>query len=196
MKWSDELKTYIPYNWEVKSLKDILKKNNKSVVSINSNVDTIDLSVMPSNSLSLNQVNNSINFTTNLFEMNEGDLLFGSIRPYLHKAGIAPVNGYVAGTVHSYNVIKDYNYNLALSLLTSKDLFNFALKVSTGTKMPIVSNDNLLNFKFAYSEDIAKLFSNLDIKSKIISNIQENIKLQQLRDYLLPLLMNGQVSIA
>ena len=195
MKWSNELKTYIPYGWNVKTLKDILKKNNAPVISISSNVDTIDLSVMPSDSLSLNQINNSDNFTTNLFEMNEGDLLFGSIRPYLHKAGIAPIKGYVAGTVHSYSVIDSFNYNLALSILTSKDLFNYAVKVSTGTKMPIVSSDNLLNFKFAYSEDIAKLFSNLDIKSKIIKNIQENFKLIKIRDYLLPLLMNGQATI-
>ena len=194
MKWSEDLKANIPQNWEVKRLKDILIKNAESV-SIEANTNTIDLSVMPSNSFALNQINISNNFTTNLFKMNEGDLLFGSIRPYLHKAGIAPVNGYVAGTVHSYKSINNDDYNLALAILTSDDLFNYAVKVSSGTKMPIVTSDNLLNYKFAYSKDIVKLFSKLDIKSKIIHNIQENIKLQKMRDYLLPLLMNGQVLI-
>ncbi len=194
MKYSPELKTEIPFDWEVKSLKDLLIKNNKSVV-IKRNMDTIDLSVMPSDSFSLNKINNSDNFTTNLFEMNEGDLLFGSIRPYLHKAGIAPLNGYVAGTVHSYKVKNDYDYNFALMILTSKDLFDYAVKVSSGTKMPVVSSDNLLEYKFPYSKDISKKFSKIDIKSIVVKNIKENIKLQELRDFLLPLLMNGQVYI-
>ena len=194
MKYSPELKIDIPFTWEIKTLKDLLIENSESV-TIKPNIDTIDLSVMPSDSFSLNQINNSNSFTSNLFKMKEGDLLFGSIRPYLHKAGIAPVNGYVAGTVHSYKVKNDYDYNLALLILTSKDLFNYAVKVSGGTKMPVVSSDNLLNFKFAYSSKIAKLLSEIDIKSIIINNVQENIKLQKIRNYLLPLLMNAQISL-
>ena len=45
-------------------------------------------------------------------------------------------------------------------------------------------------------KEISKALSQIDIKSRIIKNIQENICLQNLRDYLLPLLMNNQVSIA
>ena len=194
MKWSSELKIYIPEAWNVVRLRDILFKNSESV-EIKNDISTIDLSIMPCNSFSISNLNVSDNFTTNLYKMNEGDLLFGSIRPYLHKAGIAPVNGYVAGTIHSYTVKNDYDYNLALFILTSMDVFNYAVRVSSGTKMPVVSSDNLLDFKFPYSTEISKMFSTIEIKSKVINNIKEIITLTEKRNYLLPLLINGQVTI-
>ncbi|WP_429977458.1 hypothetical protein, partial [Mycoplasmopsis bovis] len=42
-----------------------------------------------------------------------GDILFGSIRPYLHKAGFAPFDGVVAGTVHSFKPINNNYYNFS-----------------------------------------------------------------------------------
>ena len=120
---------------------------------------------MPSDSFAINTLNISNNFTTNLFKMHEGDLLFGSIRPYLHKAGLAPVDGYVAGTIHSYTAKNDYDYNLLLLTLCSIDVFNYAVNVSGGTKMPVVTSENLLEYKFPYSKQVSYEFSKLDIKN-------------------------------
>ena len=194
MKWNSELQRYIPEGWTSVSLGEILKKN-RSAFDYKSEQPTIDLSVMPSSSIALNQLNSSIMFSSNLFNMREGDILFGSIRPYLKKSGIAPCDGVFAGTIHSYSVKNTSDYNFALFTLCRDAFFDYAVKVSTGTKMPVISNDNILSFKVPYSESVVAKFNNIKVKKNICKNVQESQKLVKLRDLLLPMLMNGQATI-
>lgn len=194
MVWNSNLQRDIPEGWSCVSLGDILKKNT-SAFDYKTEQLTIDLSVMPSSSIALDQLNSSTMFSTNLFNMNEGDILFGSIRPYLKKAGIAPCNGVVAGTIHSYHVKKSSDYNFALFTLCRDAFFDYAVQVSTGTKMPVISSDNILAFKVPHSETIAARFNSIDVKSIICKNVQESQNLVKIRDWLLPMLMNGQAII-
>lgn len=194
MIYNTILKTEIPEGWEVKKLGDILTKNTCSF-DYKSVQPTIDLSVMPSDSIALSQINSSNNFTSNLFVMKKKDILFGSIRPYLHKAGIAPCDGVVAGTVHSYRIRNSNDYNFALLTICRSQFFDYALNISYGTKMPIVNSDDILDYKVPYSAEVSKLFNEIDIADCITNLISENHRLTKLRDELLPLLMNGQVSV-
>lgn len=195
MVWNDLLKKKIPLGWEVKTLSELLKKNTQSFDYL-SVQPTIDLSVMPSDSIALSQINSSDNFSTNLYVMKKGDILFGSIRPYLHKAGIAPCDGAVAGTVHSYHTINPNDYNFSMLTMARDSFFDYAVNTSSGTKMPVVSSDSILSFKFAYSKEVAKKFNSVPIMEIITRNVQETQRLIKLRDFLLPLLMNGQATIA
>ena len=194
MVWNPELKREIPAGWNVVSLSDILDKNIDPF-DFSSVESTIDLSVMPQNSIALNEFNNSSNFSTNLYKMKKGDILFGSIRPYLKKAGFAPCDGVVAGTVHSYRVKEPELFNFALMTLCRENFFNYAVNTSSGTKMPVVGSDSILCYKFAFSRNVVNQFARLDLLNSISNNINENQKLMKLRDYLLPLLMNGQATI-
>lgn len=195
MVWNEELKREIPANWEVKSLSQILKKNANPFDYASKQI-TIDLSVMTSDSISVSSFSSSDSFSTNLFEMNKGDILFGSIRPYLHKACIAPCNGVVAGTVHSYQTINPVDYNFALMTMVRSSFFDYAVNVSTGTKMPVVSSDSILSYKVPYCEELVKKYSEFSIAKPITDNSMENYILNELRDWLLPMLMNGQATIS
>lgn len=192
MVWNEELKREIPMNWEIKKLKDIVYLGNDKKYN-GPNIKTIDMSVMPSNSISLNELNDSDNFETNLFKMKKYDILFGSIRPYLKKAGIAPCDGAFAGTVHCFRCYNDYDYNFALETLTSENMFDYACKNSKGSKMPVIGADRILEYPVPYNEEIVRKFNSFDFKKIIVSNIMQNQELASLRDFLLPLLMNGQV---
>lgn len=195
MKYSEELGREIPADWEVITLGTLLERNS-SPFDYSSTQPTIDLSVMPQGSIMLNQLNSSNNFATNLFEMNEGDILFGSIRPYLKKAGIAPCNGVYAGTVYSYKPKNENDFNFAIITMCRDSFFDYAVQISQGTKMPVVKSENLMNYKLAYNPQISKQFNEtLQLKKIICSKAQENQKLAQLRDWLLPMLMNGQVRV-
>lgn len=198
MVWNEELKRDIPEGWEVKKLKDILKKNNKKF-NLNSkkhNINTIDLSVMPNSSMCLYEKNTSDEFETNLFEMNKFDILFGGIRPYLLKAGFAPFDGLVTGTVHSFSVINEYDYNFSLLTMVHDSMFQFAISNSKGTKMPVVAADDLLEYRIVYDKNIVKKFNEIIVFKEMISkNILENQTLIELRDWLLPILMNGQIKL-
>lgn len=193
MIWSEELKREIPEGWESIKLKKIVKKINR-VYDYNKESKTYDLSIMPSNSISINDTSSSKDFETNLFAVKEGDILFGSIRPYLRKAGIASYDGAVAGTIHCYEVIKESDYNLALFTLTSENMFKYAINNSKGTKMPVITSDDLLEFMLPYNEEIAKKFNKIKIRDIIIANVKQSNELASLQKFLLPLLMNGQVT--
>ena len=195
MEWNDVLNRHIPVGWKVKSLAELMKKNT-TAFDYASTQPAIDLSVMPSGSIALSQLNTSDNFTTNLYQMKKGDILFGSIRPYLHKAGFAPCDGVVAGTVHSYSVKNENDYNFALITVSRNAFFDYAVNVSSGTKMPVVSSDSVLAYKIPYNNEIVSRFNDIALMETIASNVQENQKLIELRDWLLPMLMNGQATIS
>ena len=194
MVWNPEMKREIPANWSVKSLGDILVKNSEAF-DFKSELPAIDLSVMPSESIAIEELNTSKNFTTNLYIMHQGDILFGSIRPYLHKAGFAPCDGVVAGTIYSYRVKKQSDYNFALFALCRNSFFDYAVNVSSGTKMPVANSTSLLTYKVAYCSAIVEKFNDFSITSTIAENIQECQKMISLRDWLLPMLMNGQATV-
>lgn len=195
MIWNNELKREIPENWNAKMLGDLLTKNTEKLQDYN-NIPTIDLSVMQPDNFALGELNTSNNFTTNLFVMHKGDLMFGSIRPYLHKAGIAPCDGAFAGTVHSYKPIDNTDYNVCLSALISNDIFSFAVKNAKGTKMPVIASDDLLQYKIPYNKGVSKQFTKLlDIKNIVCNCMMQNNMLVQLKNNILPLLINGQLNI-
>lgn len=195
MVWNEDLQREIPIGWECRTLDDILTKNTNPF-DYQTTEPTVDLSVMPSSSIALDKLNISDSFSTNLFTMAEGDILFGSIRPYLKKAGIAPCNGVFAGTIYSYSVKRSSDYNFALFTLCRDAFFDYAVRVSSGTKMPVISSENLLAYKTAYSAKIADQFNVIDAKNVICKNVQEIQQLTKLRDWLLPMLMNGQATIS
>jgi len=198
MIYNEELKRVIPRDWVVAPLS---KFTNKNAIPCKDDeykdCEIIDLSIMHSNSMSINNRTLSGTFNTNLFRMKKYDILFGSIRAYLRKAGIAPFDGAVNGTIHSYLPKKEYNYSFLVCSLINETMFKYAIFHSKGTKMPVIESDELLKYKIPYSKEVSILFNKkvFTFWNKIISNVEQNHELIQIRDFLLPLLMNGQVKI-
>ncbi len=197
MVWNAELKRAIPAGWEVLRMNKLLSKNIvKFNFDSNKSIDTIDLSVMPSSTMCLNQKNSSDFFSTNLFILNKFDILFGAIRPYLLKAGFSPFDGLVTGTVHSFKTKNKNFYNFVLLTMVSNSMFDFAISNCKGTKMPVIGTDDLLSYKVAFNEQVAIKFNNLfEFKHLIANNIKQNQTLANLRNWLLPMLMNGQIKV-
>lgn len=196
MVWNEELKREIPVGWAIKEMNKLLVKNNLKYDHKGEGKDTIDLSVMPSGTMCLYDRNHSSSFSTNLFYLKKYDILFGSIRPYLLKAGFAPFDGLITGTVHSYRTVNPNYYNFSILTMIHDSIFNHAMANSKGTKMPVIGSDDLLGYKVAVNEEVICLFNNhFSFKELIANNINENQKLTELRDWLLPMLMNGQVKI-
>ena len=78
-----------------------------------------------------------------------------------------------------------------------KDYFRFA-KAKSGNTFANMNKDDFSSIKsIRPTEDILKSFSNTLEPSldKILINSKENNKLAELRDWLLPMLMNGQVTV-
>jgi len=68
----------------------------------------------------------------------------------------------------------------------------------TGSIQKKINQKNLLSVNiFMPDDDLLKKFAtfSIPIRKKLINNIEENQKLTQLRDWLLPMLMNEQVGV-
>ncbi|KXT92302.1 Type I restriction-modification system, specificity subunit S [Streptococcus mitis] len=79
-----------------------------------------------------------------------------------------------------------------------EDLYQYLVKLSTGSARDNLSQDMIKNIKVVIpSNDILDRF--YDFSNNIIKEItkkqQENEQLTQLRDWLLPMMMNGQVKV-
>lgn len=200
MIWNEELKRDIPKNWEVKTLGDYLIRNNQKIKDKQDweNEKLIDLANMPSFSMCINEYDYGRKLNSNIYKLNAFDILFGSIRPYLGKAGFSPFDGVVAGTVHSFQVKTMDFYGFCLITLIRKSFFDYAVSRSKGTKMPVIAYDDILNFKVVVPQDeaIIKEFNTIIISyvKQIKLNIEQNNELTELREFLLPMLMNGQIT--
>ena len=60
-------------------------------------------------------------------------------------------------------------------------------------KMPVISSDSILDYKVPYNNKIARRYNEIPLIAIISSHIQENQKLISLRDWILPMLMNGRL---
>ncbi|MCX8093722.1 MAG: restriction endonuclease subunit S [Candidatus Goldbacteria bacterium] len=191
----------IPEGWEIRKLKDIIIKNRKKIKDKNKwkNLKVIDLSVMPNFSIVINNFNNGENFQTNIFELNEYDILFGSIRPYFGKAGFSPIKGAVTGTVHSFRPKEKIYFSYILLTIANKNFIDYAIRYSKGTKMPIIDWNNLVDFIITLPQNKKIIFHFEIIVKSLIDKIKENIlqnqTLSQLRDSLLPRLMSGKIRL-
>lgn len=186
----------IPKGWSIQTLKDLIVKQKNKILP-NEKYKLIDMASMPSYSISLSQYEPGNKLNTNTFSMEKYSFLYGSIRPYLGKYGIAPFNGITTGTIHNFKSKIMNNYSFVASLVFSNKFNDYCIQLSHGTKMPIVKWNDFIDYKFAFNDRLASLYDET-IKSnylKIVENVLVSQKLAEIRDTLLPKLMNGEIEV-
>lgn len=191
----------VPEGWEGKTLGDICYDVRNSVSPDKISFDTpyIGLEHMPRRSISLSEWGFASDVNSTKLSFTEGDFLFGKIRPYFHKVGIAFVNGI---TSSDSIVFRPYEESLyALTIMTiSSDIFiaTTSQQVKEGSKMPRADWKQMKKFQVLLPKsDILSKFN--EYTSPIFSQLRllcfENKNLAAARDLLLPRLMSGEVVV-
>lgn len=127
-----------------------------------------------------------------------GDVLFGKLRPYFHKVVSAPTDG-VAST--DILVLRPHRAELAgysLAALSSDSVVAKCSAASAGTKMPRTSWADLASCEVPWpGEEEALKFSEtvIAIRDCVESLLRESWTLAELRDALLPALMDGTIRV-
>ena len=82
--------------------------------------------------------------------------------------------------------------------MTLKSLNKKMKTISSGSIQKVINNANVNEFNFAYNRKEIEQFSAIAVPifKKLEQIAHENKKLTDLRDWLLPLLMNGQATLA
>jgi len=190
----------IPEGWELGTLGDIAKHPRRSIQpdTIEPDVPYIALEHMPKRCIALSDWGVAERLESNKFEFKKGEILFGKLRPYFHKVGVAPVDGVCSTDIVVVAPQEPHWFELVLGLVSSDEFVEFTNAGSTGTKMPRTSWADMAQYKFVKPpRAIAKAFSNQIRPSveRIIAGIHESRSLAALRDALMPKLISGELRI-
>lgn len=202
MVWNDQLKREIPKDWEVRKLKEIISVNGTAIQSADEypNLPYTPIDYLPKKTMSFagGESSESANSSLQIYE--ENNILLGAMRVYFHRVCIAAQRGITRSTTM---VLKPHDSNslpYAYQILNMDSTITYANKVSVGTQQPYVNWDDALDsFLFPYPSDESLIQKYCEIVWPIVNKVKalciENHELTQLRDWLLPMLMNGQATV-
>ena len=190
----------IPKGWDIGNICSFSEKITERFKKDDdwSHEKLIDLSRMPSNSISLDSYGNGEELSTSVCKFKKYDFLFGSIRPYFNKAGICPFDGISNTSVFIMRAKNIYDRGFLYFYASSKNTFEKSVQYSGGTKMPAIKWDDFKEFKITIpNTSLRQSFSEIvnPMIDKIIYNIEEQKILMDLRDSLLPKLISGELKI-
>ena len=190
----------IPKGWRIGRFGDVAENPRRSVKpeEIEGATPYIALEHMPKRCVALATWGVADGLESHKYKFKRGEILFGKLRPYFHKVGIAPIDGVCSTDIVVIAPKSPAWFSYLLAHSSSDEFVEFTNAGSTGTKMPRTSWPEMSRYAVALPpEAIAVAFDQKirPMADKIISNIHESKALAQLRDTLLPKLISGEVRI-
>ena len=191
----------VPEGWEKQVLGDICLEVRETVspTTLEANTPYIGLEHIPRRSITLCEWGQAEQVTSSKHRFREGEILFGKIRPYFHKVGVALTDGVASSDAI---IIRPETPNLlALVLMTtSSDGFVAvtAQQMKEGSKMPRADWKQMQHYPVPLPPDgLLRAFSDLvdPILNQLKTMAFANKRLKDARDLLLPKLMNGEVRV-
>jgi type I restriction enzyme S subunit len=191
----------VPKGWAVGKFADIAVNHRRSVShdQIPEQTPYIALEHMPKHCIALSNWGTAdrVESGKSFFKTNE--ILFGKLRPYFHKVGIAPVDGVCSTDILVIAPFLPEWFGFALGHASSSAFVEHTSASSTGTKMPRTSWNELARYPVVLPPpQIAKVFNDLiqPICNSIIASIHESRSLLSTRDALIPKLIPGEIGLA
>ena len=189
-----------PIGWNRGVLADVAEspRRGASPADVAEATPYIGLEHMPRRSVALTDWESAGKVTSNKSAFKKGEFLFGKLRPYFHKIGLAPLDGICSTDIVVMNSrTSDWNaYTLAC--LSSDEFVNYTDRTSTGTKMPRTNWKVMGQYKiWLPSDKVAQAFQGLvqSLLDRLVANVHEARTLAQTRDLLLPKLMSGEIRL-
>ena len=189
----------VPQGWERKTLGSLCREIRDLVLPEALEPDTpyIGLEHIPRRSISLNEWGTAEQVTSSKSRFKAGEILFGKIRPYFHKVGVAFVDGVASSDAIVIRPADEKLHALVLMTMSSDEFVAVtAQQMKEGSKMPRADWKQMQ----AYSVPVppAGLLNSFDdtiqpVIAQLKSLSFANQKLRAARDLLLPRLMSGEL---
>ena len=158
----------------------------------------IGLEHMPRKSISLGDWASASEVISNKFRFERGEILFGKLRPYFHKVGVAVVDGVCSTDILVIRPKHPTWYGLVLFHASSDSFISHTIASSDGTKMPRTNWSDMARFEIAIPPiNLGRRFNQIiePMVDKIRANILAARTLAALRDTLLPKLLSGELRV-
>ncbi len=189
-----------PEGWGVKTLGDIADSPRRGVspADVESETPYIGLQHMPRRSIALTEWATAGQVSSAKSIFRRGELLFGKLRPYFHKVGIAAVDGVCSTDI--LVVVPNMNEwsSFLLCCVSSDEFVAYTDQTSTGTRMPRTSWKAMKQYGvFLPPNALVSAFQGVTepLLKRIIMNCHESQILAVLRDALLPGLVSGELRV-
>jgi type I restriction enzyme S subunit len=190
----------LPEGWENKVLGDLCFEVRETISpsSLEANTPYIGLEHMPRRSITLCEWGQAEQVTSSKHRFREREILFGKIRPYFHKVGVALTDGVASSDAIIIRPVNPHLLTLVL-MTTSSDAFVAvtAQQMKEGSKMPRADWKQMQKYPVPLPPDgLLRAFN--DFIDPILNQLKmlafANKQLCAARDLLLPKLMNGEVA--
>jgi len=190
----------IPEGWRVGTIGDVAEHPRRGLhpASIEPNAPYIALEHMPRRSIALSEWGTGDGLESNKFGFKRGEILFGKLRPYFHKVGVAPVDGVCSTDIVAVTPRRTGWFGFVLGHVSSVEFVEYTDAGSTGTKMPRTGWADMARYQVVLPpEPVAGAFTGLvqPAIERIIAGILESHTLAAIRDALLPKLISGGLRI-
>ena len=190
----------IPEGWEVKTLGDVAQERRQSVSPelMHAGMPFIGLDHMPRRSIALSEWGTAEGLASNKLKFDRGDILFGKLRPYFHKVGVALVDGVCSTDIVVVTPNSPDWFGFVLGHTSSVEFVNYTDATSTGTRMPRTKWKDMALYGVVMPDQALAATFNECIQawiSRIVSLTQEIRVLSTQRDALLPGLVSGDIGV-
>jgi len=190
----------IPRGWEIGTLGDIADHPRRGVRpnDMEPAIPYIALEHMPRRCIALSDWGAADGLESNKFKFKKGEILFGKLRPYFHKVGVAPVDGVCSTDIVVVTPRTEEWFGFVLGHISSDTFVEFTNAGSTGTRMPRTSWSEMARYRVVVPpESVTKAFTlhACPAVDHIIASIHESRTLADLRDTLLPKLISGELRV-
>lgn len=188
----------MPESWAMVELDRVARQCKTSINprEIEPNTPHIALEHMPKHCIALSKLSVAIDSASNKYVFKRGDILFGKLRPYFQKVGVAPVDGVCSTDIIVISPISQNWFGFILGHVSSTEFTDYVSARSTGTKMPRTNWTDMGRYNIVLPKlELAKHFTDIvhTFIDKIILNIHNSRMLAIKRDLLLSKLMSGKV---
>ncbi len=190
----------IPEGWKVGCLGDVADHPRRGIQpdDIEDGTPYIALEHMPKGRIALTEWGTADALESNKYVFKRGEILFGKLRPYFHKVGVAPVDGVCSTDIVVLTAASSNWFGFVLGHVSSSEFVEYTNAGSTGTKMPRTSWSDMARYELVLPpKPVAKAFTELMQPSvdRITAGIHQSRTLAALRDTLLPKLISGELRV-
>ena len=203
MVWNEELKREIPLGWEVKSLADITDVSTEQLNPMDfPNKDFKHYSIPAFDETGTYKIEKGEEIKSNKFSIKDTDVLVSKLNPWFSRViystddeDLISSTEFVVWRTNNI-AIKNYLYMIARDYSFTAYCTQSASGTSNSHKR--VNPSVMMKYQIVFDKETAKKFGTI-LGSTIkmyAKNKVESQTLTELRDWLLPMLMNGQLTVA
>lgn len=190
----------IPQGWHAGNLGAVSSNPRKQAKPEQIDPDTpyFGLEHLPRKSIALGDHGIAQGLASGKFWFERLDILFGKLRPYFHKVGLAPSRGICSTDILVLRPSRAAFHGFLLMHASSEALIDYATRLSNGAKMPRSSWKDISSYPVPIPPDpLGDAFNGYvePLFERILTNIETSRTLSTLRDTLLPRLISGKLRL-